>query len=72
MIDDKWGEGGLEMAKKVWHNIWMIPNESECDQEQTLWWSSYMLQGSDRLVCGMLMVPAEQYNQGLLLAMPVV
>ena len=26
MIDDKGGGGGgLELAQKLWHNIWMIP-----------------------------------------------
>ena len=33
MIDDKGGEGGPETPKKVWHNIWTIPNE------QTLWYN---------------------------------
>ena len=30
MIDDKEGGGGLELAQKMWHNIWIIPN-ALCD-----------------------------------------
>ena len=26
MIDDKGGEGGLKITKKVWHNILTVPN----------------------------------------------